>query len=169
MSSEREKDTKTYENIRFAYFSQASFQLINCISLSFMYRNNTSGIYSSWPQESSAKTSGMGENQWDVFIKHEWIVRSCDNNLHKFTVLSWNKYLDMHANRCTCATIYIDPSKNMVLRTIWVWKCSSLYISCRNLHVKWLMDNSAHVSWMRPNVWRHGMTKIIKALQNPAL
>ncbi len=51
----------------------------------------------------------------------------------------------------------------------WVWKCSSLYIRCRNLHVKWLMDNSAHVSWMRPNVWRHGMTKIIKALQNPAL
>lgn len=67
MSSERERHRKRYENIRFAYFSQAaaaaaSSQLIKCISLSVSLdtRTETSGIYSSRPQEISAEPVGMG-------------------------------------------------------------------------------------------------------------
>lgn len=58
-----------------------------------------------------------------------------DNDLHKCIVLSGSTFLDMHANWCICVTIYIEPSKNMVLRTSRLCK-----------YVKWLRDYLTNVA-----------------------
>lgn len=134
MSSEREKqkikDTRTYENIRFAYFSQASFQLINCISLFFSLDICTETIrvvFTARDHKRALRKHVERQNR---------LLNSC-----KFALLS------IVGRACKlvhwCNNVHTSS-------LFWFYK-SFAYVNGNFAFACCLSDNSAHVSQTRPN------------------